>query len=198
MGLFDWVSSLSTGDWALVSLVVTLLLAALPYLVPPRIHPQRRAEDVTSSRTIRIPIPRRYPRKSTSGHVVLTRERVLLTLSEEQIGYAINRAGLFIGFGMFFMLYLILSQLSASYPYLQISPNLDWTVSILCLPIGLELVGVGLVRDAHRRMRSDPWIEVRGEILAWKGYPHTRRTRAALTADERDWLSRIEKEEEEG
>jgi len=111
------------------------------------------------------------------------------------VGYALNRAGLFFGFGMLFMLYLLLVQLSQDYPYLVITPNPVWVGFLLGIPIGLELIGIGLVRGARHRMNSEAWAEARGELLAWGGIPHTPRARAVLTEDEKELLERLEEEE---
>ena len=193
MGL---IPNLSTIEWAEISIVITVALFVIPYIWPPQLRAAKERGEKPTKRTIPVPIPKRYPRLSQSGHPILTQKRALLIFGEERVGYFLNRAGLFFGFGMLFMLYLLVTQLAQDYPYLQITPNPIWVGSLLGIPIGLELIGGSLVRDARHRMKSEAWIEARGEILAWSGVPPTPRVRrAVMTEEEKELLERLEEEE---
>ena len=184
---------------------LAIIIPLIPQFIPHRVIAARERGEKSTKRTIRIPVPRRFPIRSLSGQVILPREKAFQVITEERFGRFLNLASAFFGLGMLFMVWEVvygsvygMSVLSLTgYGYFTVGIN-DLAVLILFfVPLGLEIFGAVLIVDARRKMNSPAWTEVRGEMLAWSAWPHSRRPKVALTDDEREFLERLEREEEE-
>lgn len=192
------------ADWLLIftalSSVASVLGLFLPRLLPARISPQRDEARKSSKRVVRVPVPKRFPLRSPSGHTLLTDKRVLQMYGWERLGLALNLGGAVFGLGLLFMVWELMTNPGVvltvtCYGECQVGLNGYGLLFLFFIPLGIELIGGAIVSDARSRTRSEPWIVVRGERLAWAGFPRTAKVRAVLTQDEKELLERLEEEE---
>ena len=190
---------------SLALLVVAVLGLILPIAFPPRFRPAKDRKDTDKAGNIRVVVPNRFPVRSASGHPILTFEAAQKVRAAEAVGTFLNRFGAFFAFGVLTVYWTAVNGPSiftfscqglCSGP-IVVGLSFPTFAYLLLIPLSLEMFG-GLLLGYSRRQRQrnpEAWAQILGEELALRGFPPTPRARAALTADERDLLKRLEEEE---